>query len=219
MVSGCLREPLERADQILSLLINEYGTEPWNWHTRQAPFQVLISTVLSHRTRDENTDKAAQALFARYPDPESVAGAPLDEIEALIRPANYYRTKAQRVKQICRILLDRYAGETPENIDDLLKLPGVGRKTANCVMVYGFKKPSIPVDTHVHRITNRLGLVRTRKPEETERELLKIVPEKYLLYVNELLVKHGRRICKPIGPFCDSCSIKEHCGNHNAVQQ
>lgn len=200
-----------RAARVLSMLIEEYGTEPWNWHTSQSPFQVLIGTVLSQRTRDENTDRAAQALFLKHPSAEAIAGAPLEEIESLIGPVNYYKTKAQRIKQICRILMDHYSGTPPADVDELMKLPGVGRKTANCVMVYGFGKPSIPVDTHVHRISNRMGLIETKTPEESEHELLKIIPAKYILYVNELLVKHGQKTCRPISPACHRCSVVSLC--------
>ncbi len=206
-----LEEARDRADRILNRLSEEYGVEPWNWHTKQAPFQVLIGTVLSHRTRDENTDKASQALLAAYPDAASIAEAPLEQVEALIRPANFYKTKAKRIKDICQILLERHQGAAPQSMDELLKLPGVGRKTANCVLVYGFRIPSIPVDAHVHRIPNRLGILCTKTPDETEQELMRIVPERHLLYVNELFVKHGQTICKPVGPACYGCSIVELC--------
>jgi endonuclease-3 len=200
-----------RLDRVLKILTVTYGTRPWNWHTRQTPFQVLIGTVLSQRTRDEKTDLAARALFARYPTPESLASAPVEEIAKLIRPANYYNTKAQRIKDICRIILNTHAGETPENVEDLIQLPGVGRKTAACVMVYGFGKPALPVDTHVHRISNRIGLIQTQTPAESEEELWKVLPERYLMHYNELMVKHGQNICRPISPLCNECPIAGLC--------
>jgi endonuclease-3 len=201
----------DRVRQIIRLLIDRYGTRPWNWHTRQTPFQVLIGTVLSQRTRDEKTDAAARALFSRYPSAAGLASAPVQEIEALIKPVNYYRTKAGRIKEISRILLERYSGRTPETIAELTSLPGVGRKTASCVLVYGFRKPALPVDTHVHRISNRLGIIQTNSPEESERELMRLIPEEHLMSTNELMVKHGQSICKPIGPQCHSCPVVRLC--------
>jgi len=200
-----------RTERLLEILAATYGTNPWNWHTRQTPFQVLIGTVLSQRTRDEKTDEAAKALFSRFPSPATLASAPEEEIANLIRPANYYNTKAARIKEISRIILEKYTGNTPDTINELMQLPGVGRKTAACVMVYGFGKKALPVDTHVHRISNRIGLIKTHTPEESEDELWKIVPEKYIMVYNELLVKHGQNICRPISPQCPKCPIVELC--------
>jgi endonuclease-3 len=207
-----VREATENpAIETLRLLAARYGNDPWNWHTRQTPFQVLIGTVLSQRTRDEKTDAAARALFSRYPSPEALAVANVEEIEELIRPVNYYRTKAKRILGICTILLAHYHGRTPDTIVELMKLPGVGRKTASCVMVYGFRRPALPVDTHVHRIANRIGLVLTRVPEETERALCEVLPERHLMSCNELMVKHGQTICRPRGPKCGECPIASSC--------
>ena len=200
-----------QTEKILETLAATYGTNPWNWHTRQTPFQVLVGTVLSQRTRDEKTDEAAKALFSRFPSPELLASAPEEEIANLIRPANYYNTKASRIKKISRIILEKYSGNTPDTVPELMLLPGVGRKTAACVMVYGFGKPALPVDTHVHRISNRIGLIRTQTPEESEKELWKIVPEKYIMFYNEFMVKHGQNICKPISPLCQECPIIQLC--------
>ena len=200
-----------RTERLLEILAAIYGTRPWNWHTRQTPFQVLIGTVLSQRTRDEKTDEAAQALFSRYPSPDTLASAPEEEIATLIRPANYYNTKAARIKEISRIILKKYSGSTPDTVAELMQLPGVGRKTAACVMVYGFRKRALPVDTHVHRISNRIGLIQTQTPEESEKELWKVLPEDYIMHYNELMVKHGQNICRPIGPKCNECPIVEYC--------
>jgi endonuclease-3 len=200
-----------RTERLLEILAATYGTRPWNWHTRQTPFQVLIGTVLSQRTRDEKTDEAAQALFSRYPSPDTLASALEEEIATLIRPANYYNTKAARIKEISRIILKKYSGSTPDTVAELMQLPGVGRKTAACVMVYGFRKRALPVDTHVHRISNRIGLIQTQTPEESEKELWKVLPEDYIMHYNELMVKHGQNICRPIGPKCNECPIVEYC--------
>jgi endonuclease-3 len=200
-----------RTERLLEILAATYGTNPWNWHTRQTPFQVLIGTVLSQRTRDEKTDEAAKALFSRYPSPEVLAAAAVEEIAGLIRPANYYNTKALRIKEISKIILEKYGGNTPDTIPELMGLPGVGRKTAACVLLYGFKKKALPVDTHVHRISNRIGLVTTQTAEESEGELWKVIPEKYIIFYNELMVKHGQKVCKPIGPRCHECPIIQFC--------
>ena len=200
-----------RIEKLLEVLTNTYGTNPWNWHTRQTPFQVLIGTVLSQRTRDEKTDEAAKALFSRYSSAEMLAAADVEEIARLIRPANYYNTKALRIKKISKIILEKHSGNTPDTISELMRFPGVGRKTAACVMVYGFRKKALPVDTHVHRISNRIGLVKTRNPEESEKELWKVVPEDYIMHYNELMVKHGQKVCKPIGPRCHDCPIVQLC--------
>ena len=200
-----------RIEKVLEILTRAYGTNPWNWHTRQTPFQILIGTVLSQRTRDEKTDEAAKALFSRYPSAEMLAGAEVEEIAGLIKPANYYNTKAVRIKEISKIILEKHSGNTPDTISELMRFPGVGRKTAACVMVYGFRKKALPVDTHVHRISNRIGLVKTRNPEESENELWKVVPEDYIMHYNELMVKHGQKVCKPIGPRCHDCPIVQLC--------
>jgi endonuclease-3 len=207
-------------EKVLKILTGAYGTNPWNWHTRQTPFQVLIGTVLSQRTRDQKTDEAAKALFSRYPSAEMLAAAEVEEIARLIRPANYYNTKALRIKEISKIILEKHSGNTPDTMVELMELPGVGRKTAACVLLYGFKKPALPVDTHVHRISNRIGLINTRSPEESEAVLWKVIPEKYVMFYNEIMVKHGQNICRPIRPLCQECPINRLCeyglGKHRA---
>lgn len=177
----------------------------------ESPFKVLISTILSQRTRDENTIKASEQLFAEYKTPGEIAGAPLERIEELIRPSGFYKVKARRVKEVSRIIVEDYGGRVPDSLEELLKLPGVGRKTANCVLVYGYGKSAIPVDTHVHRISNRLGLVKTRTPEETERELRRKIPREYWLELNGLFVKFGQQICKPVKPRCGECPVRDEC--------
>jgi endonuclease-3 len=137
----------------------------------QDPFKVLIFTIISQRTRDEQTKEASERLLAKFPTVKDLAQARVKDIERLIKPAGFYHVKAIKIKEVCRILLERFEGKVPEDFDSLISLPSVGRKTANCVLVFGFMKPAIPVDTHVHRISNRLGLVRTEKPEDTEEAL------------------------------------------------
>jgi endonuclease-3 len=180
------------------------------------PFKVLISTILSHRTRDENTKKAVEKLFLNYKDAWSLSKANIKEVRKLIRPVGFYKIKSKRIIEISRILVKNFDGKVPNEIEKLLSLPGVGRKTANCVLVYAFNKPAIPVDTHVHRISNRIGLVHTKNPLETEIELRKVIPRKYWLKINKLLVSFGQTICKPINPKCYECSIKNFCEFYKA---
>ena len=175
------------------------------------PYRVLIRTILSQRTRDENTDQATDNLFNKYKDIYAIVDAPVDDIEKLIKPAGFYHVKAARIKEVSRILIDQYGAKVPNDMKELLKLPGVGRKTANCVLVFAFNEPAIPVDTHVHRISNRWGLVNTKKPEDTEQELMKVVPRDLWIELNDLMVQFGQTICKPTSPQCDICPISEYC--------
>ncbi len=179
--------------------------------SRNKPFYILISTVLSARNKDEMTIIATKKLFSKYKTPKQIAQAPLRKLEPLIKQSGFYKTKAKRIKEISKILLEKYKGKVPSDFDKLISLPGVGRKTAGCVVVYAFNKPAIPVDTHVHRVSNRLGWVKTKTPEQTEQELMKIIPRKYWLDVNEVLVIHGQTVCKPITPLCNQCKITNYC--------
>lgn len=178
------------------------------------PYKVLIRTILSQRTRDENTDQATKNLFSKYKDIYDVADAPIEDVEELIRCSGFYHVKATRIKEVSRILIDQYGGVVPDNLDELVELPGVGRKTANCVLVYAFELPAIPVDTHVHRISNRIGLVSTKTPEQTEVELAKIAPKELWIKLNDLMVQFGQTICKPMGSECGICPISDIC-NYN----
>ncbi|HYB76118.1 MAG TPA: endonuclease III [Nitrososphaerales archaeon] len=181
------------------------------------PFRVLISTILSQRTRDENTTIASENLFSRYKSPKELSRADVRQVKKLIRPSGFYNMKARSVITVSKQLLDEFNGEVPDEMDDLLKLHSVGRKTANCVLVYGFNKPAIPVDTHVHRISNRLGLVHTKSPEETEAQLVQSVPRRYWLDLNDLFVRFGQTTCKPIGPKCGSCTLRDRCPYYKSV--
>ncbi len=181
------------------------------------PFRILIGTILSQRTRDENTTKAVSNLFARYGNAEELAAADEEEVKKLIKPAGFYNVKAKSIIRVSRQVLEEFDGRVPDNIDDLLKLHSVGRKTANCVLVYGYNIPAIPVDTHVHRISNRLGLVETKRPDETEGELTKKVPRRYWLELNELFVRFGQTTCKPLGPRCEVCTLRPVCKYYREV--
>jgi dihydrofolate synthase/folylpolyglutamate synthase len=177
----------------------------------QEPFRVLISTILSQRTKDENTHIASESLFSRFDTPEKLADANPAEIEKLIRPAGFYKQKAISIIQTSKIIRDKYHSKVPDNMADLIALPGVGRKTANCVLAYGFGIPAIAVDTHVHRICNLLGLVKTDNPDDTELELSRKVPRTRWHDINRLLVRHGQTICKPVKPMCEKCPISHLC--------
>lgn len=175
------------------------------------PFFALISTVMSHRTRDDVTYPAARKLFERFSTPEEMVRADISEIETLIKDVGFYRVKAGRIKEISRLLLEKYDGRVPDDMESLLELPGVGRKTANCVLAHAFHKDALAVDTHVHRISNRFGLIGTKNPEETEIELKKIFPQKDWRYINLLLVKLGQNTCRPISPRCKTCALNDIC--------
>jgi endonuclease-3 len=183
----------------------------WKRGHSSDPFEVLISTVLSQRTKDANTEKASSALFSRFKTPRELANADIGRIEKLIRASGFYKVKAKRIKEISRIIVEKFGGKVPGRMDELLSLPGVGRKTANCVLVFAYRQPAIPVDTHVHRISNRLGIVKTKTPEKTETELMRRIPRRYWIDLNELLVTHGQNICLPRKPHCSICPIKKYC--------
>jgi endonuclease-3 len=175
------------------------------------PYKILIGTILSARTRDETTTNVIKMLFSKFKNPEELARANLNEIKELIQKIGFYNIKAARIKEVSKILVEKYDSKVPPNLEDLLSFPGVGRKTANCVLVYGFKKPAIPVDVHVHRISNRIGIVSTKKPEETEIVLEKSIDRKYWTAVNETFVVFGQNICLPIRPKCSLCQLKKIC--------
>jgi len=177
------------------------------------PFRVLIATVLSQRTRDENTAKVAKQLFKKFDSAQKLSAAKLSAIELLVKPAGFYKVKAKRIREISKQLLERFEGKLPSNLPELVSLPGVGRKTANCVLVYAFQKPAMPVDVHVHRISNRIGLVNTKTPAQTEFALMETVPKRNWLELNHLMVRYGQLICLPRKPKCHLCKIRALC-NH-----
>ena len=175
------------------------------------PFKILIGTILSARTRDEVTTAVIKALFSRFKNPDELSRANLSDIKKLIQKIGFYNVKASRLKEVSQLIIKKYNGKVPSNLNDLLTLPGVGRKTANCVLVYGFKKAAIPVDIHVHRISNRIGIVNTKNPEETENVLQKSIDKKYWIRVNETFVTFGQNICLPIKPKCNVCQLTKMC--------
>jgi endonuclease III len=185
---------------------------------RRDPYAVLVSTVLSLRTKDDVTAAASDRLLARAPAPAALLRLPAARIERLIYPVGFYRVKARHLRAIARLLLERHGGRVPADLDTLLELPGVGRKTANLVLVLGFGLPGVCVDTHVHRISNRLGYVRTRNPLETEMALRRKLPGRHWLTVNDLLVTFGQNVCGPLSPRCSVCPVAGYCDRVGVVR-
>lgn len=175
------------------------------------PFKVLVSCILSLRTQDKTTSGASQRLYRLASTPDGIASLKVNAIQKAIYPVGFYRVKAQRIKELSKTLIEDYEGKVPDTIAELLKLRGVGRKTANLVVTLGWNKPGICVDTHVHRITNRLGYIKTKTPEQTEFALREKLPRRYWKEINGLLVAFGQNICKPISPLCTQCSIFHSC--------
>ncbi|MDO8644793.1 MAG: endonuclease III [bacterium] len=174
-------------------------------------FYVLISTVLSLRTQDATTEKASLRLFAKAKTPQETLKLSAKEIEKLIYPVGFYKTKAKNILKICEILIEKYQGKVPPDLDQLLELPGVGRKTANLVVTIAYDDYGICVDTHVHRISNRWGYVKTKAPEETEFSLRKKLPKKFWKTYNDILVTFGQNLCHPTSPWCSKCPVEAHC--------
>ncbi len=202
--------------KVIDILKREYK----NWNApvvtlladrTKDPYKILISTIISLRTKDEVTAEASKRLFKRAGTPEEMLTLSEEEIAELIYPAGFYRNKAKIIREISKTIIEKYRGKVPNNLEELLKLKGVGRKTANLVLSKGYGIPAICVDTHVHRIVNRLGFVKTKSPEETEEELMKKLPKKYWTEINEILVAFGQTICKPVSPLCSKCPVEKFC--------
>lgn len=193
--------------EIVNRLKEKYGEVSYS----NKPFKVLISTILSQRTRGENTSLASKKLFSKFKTPREIAHSDEKEIQSLIKASGFYRVKAKRIKKVSQILMEKFKGKVPQNMEDLLSLPGVGRKTANCVLVYGFQKDAIPVDVHVAVVSKRLGLVDNDKPTSVEKQLQEVIPKKHWRELNKLLVEFGKEICRTRNPRCYDCFIMEFC--------
>ncbi len=174
-------------------------------------YKVLVSTILSARAKDEVTEVISENLFKKYPTPEKLAKANKKDVIKIIRKIGFFNNKSKNVINAAKMLVEKYDSKVPKSLPELIELPGVGRKVANCVLVYAFGIDAIPVDTHVHRVTNRLGWVKTKNPEETEVALEKLIPKKHWLVVNEVFVSHGKSVCVPVSPFCSKCPIIKYC--------
>lgn len=208
---------IKNIDKIINILKKE--SKNWKYpfvsewsRVVKDPFTTLISCILSLRTKDEVTAKASIRLLKKYNTPQKILSLSNKQIEKLIYPVGFYKTKAKRIKEICKVLIKNYNGKVPDNFDELIKLKGVGPKTASIVVVYGFNKAlHIPTDIHVHQIANRLGWVKTKAPEKTQIELEKVIPKQYWYDLNELFVQFGQNICVPISPFCSKCPVNKYC--------
>ncbi|MDA8138041.1 MAG: endonuclease III [Desulfobacteraceae bacterium] len=193
---------------IITFIANRGGT----------PFEILVSTILSLRTKDEVTSQAAARLFEKARTPKALLALGEKETARLIYPVGFYPTKAQRLMEISRLIIERHQGQVPDTMEELLALPGVGRKTANLVLVEGFRQDAICVDTHVHRISNRIGYVRTKTPEQTEMALRAKLPRKHWIKYNELLVAFGQVLCRPVSPHCSQCPVAGMCPRIGVVR-
>jgi endonuclease-3 len=209
----------EKILKIISILRKNYGNTMLASFSNLTAWKILIATILSARSKDEQTAPIAKELFKKYKNAKELANASKADVEKIIKKIGFYRQKTKYIIQTSKLLLDEFNGKVPDNYEGLQRLPGVGRKVAGCVLVYAFKHPAIPVDTHVHKISNRLGLVKTKLPEKTELELMKITPKKYWVLVNDLLVNHGKTICVPISPFCSKCPISSFCPRIGVVHK
>lgn len=199
-----------RTARVLDRLAEEYPSHPLNVSPR-APFRVLVATVLSSRTKDPTTNAAMERLWPRASTPAELLEVPEDELAALIKPVGFYQTKARHLHGLSRMLIEQHGGKVPRTREELMALPGVGRKVANLVLNICFDEPAICVDTHVHRISNRLGWVVTATPEETEYALEAIVTENRRAVLNRVLVNHGQQVCLPRSPHCGECVISRSC--------
>jgi len=205
-----------RAERLIAAITAEVGVKPLPSVSKIArekrdPFRILVSTIISLRTKDEVTEQASRRLFELADTPEALGKLDVRKIERAIYPAGFYKTKARTLKEISLRLVRDFNGHVPNTIDELLAFKGVGRKTATLVVSLGYGVPAICVDTHVHRISNRLGLVETRDPVETEFALMDLLPRRYWISYNELLVTFGQQVCKPLSPHCSSCPVRRSC--------
>jgi endonuclease III len=201
----------QEINKIFSILERDHQPTMLEQFENYTPFQLLVMTLLSSRTKDSTTIPIVKKLFAKYPEPEDFIDLPVEVLEKESYGIGFYRVKARHVRRLSVILLDKFKGVVPDTREGMMSLPGVGRKTANCMLNYAFKKAAIAVDIHVHRICNRLGWISTIKPEESERELERVVPKELWIKVNELLVDYGQRVCLPIKPKCSGCKVIDYC--------
>jgi endonuclease III len=204
-IHGIIRVLRETVPRWKAPIVTELARE------KHDPYSILISTIISLRTKDEVTRDASERLFGLADTPRAMTGLDRETIEKAIFPAGFYRNKARTILDVSGTIVERYGGQVPRSLDELLAMKGIGRKTANLVVTLGFGEPGICVDTHVHRISNRLGYVKTKSPEETEYALRKTLPEEYWIEYNDLLVTFGQNICKPISPLCSQCPIHHYC--------
>ena len=202
-------------EKIIELLKKYYKDSICAVNKFKTPFQILISCIISLRTKDEVTEKSSKKLFETAPSPQEILKLTPEKISAIIYPAGFYKRKGFQIYNISKIIIEKHNGIVPDSLEELLALKGVGRKTANLVLGLGFNIPAICVDTHVHRISNRLGLVSSSSPEITEFQLMDILDKKYWIEINHLMVLHGKNICTPVSPKCSKCIIYNFCNRNN----
>jgi len=197
--------------KIISILEKDHQPTMLELLKDYTPFQMLIATLLSSRTKDSTTIPIVKRMFKKWKSPEDFLKLTNQELEKEIYGIGFYKVKTKNIKKLSEILIEKFNNKVPDTLEELISLPGVGRKTANCILAYTFNQPAIAVDVHVHRISNRLGWVTTKKPEETEESLKQLVPKELWIKVNSLLVDHGQRVCLPIKPKCDECRVRKYC--------
>jgi endonuclease-3 len=204
--------------RVLARLAKDYDIDRFRRVQGESPFRILVGCVISLRTKDEVTYPATERLFALARDPEGMAKLRESAIAKAIYPAGFYRTKARQIRALSRLLVEQHGGRVPDDIDRLLTLPGVGRKTANLTVTLGFGKPGICVDTHVHRIAARLGWTATASPDKTEEALRRTLPRRWWIPINETLVRHGQAVCHPLSPRCSVCTVARLCPRVGVVR-
>lgn len=204
-------------DKVLNILLKAQGSNTMlgRLSKKYDPFKVLISTILSARARDEVTEVISENLLKKYPTPKKLAFAKKKDVIKIIKRIGFYNNKSKNVINAAKMLLEKFKGRVPNTLEELIELPGVGRKVANCVLVYAYKQDAIPVDVHVNRVSNRLGWVKTKTPEKTEKALELLVPRKHWQRINDTFVTHGKTTCVPISPFCSKCPINAYCKKIN----
>jgi endonuclease-3 len=202
---------MKNVDKILKKLAKQQGISMLGQFKKEPAWKILIATILSARANDKATIPVTQVLFKKYKTLKELSKANPEDVKKIIKRTVYYNQKTKYILNTAKIVLEKYKGKVPETMEELLELPGVGHKVAACVLVYAFEKSALPIDTHCHRISNRLGLVKTKNPLETMKELERSLPKKYWLIFNELLVVHGQTICRPINPKCNICPITRYC--------
>lgn len=210
-----------KIEKIMKILLREFKVygKPTVRRTsaKKDPFKTLISCLLSLRTQDENTAKASASLFRAADTPQEIVELPIKRLEKLIYSSGYYKNKARSIKHVCKVLLDEYDGKVPSTKEELLAIKGIGPKTSNIVLCFAYGKCVIPIDVHCHRIPNRLGWIKTMTPEETENELMKILPRKYWREFNTVIILFGKNICRPVNPHCWECPINKYCRHYKEI--
>jgi len=209
---------VEKVMEILERYFQYTERTTLNRMRNQDPFKILISCLLSLRTKDENTERVVEKLFKFVKGPQDIVKMPTKKLEKIIYSSGFYKRKAKILKHVSKVILEKYRGKVPSSKEDLLSIKGIGPKTANIVLAFAYGKNVLPIDTHCHRIANRLGWIKTKTPEQTEKALEKILPKKYWREFNAIFVLFGKTICKPTSPLCSKCPVRNYC-ERNGVKK